>query len=352
MKYVVRRDVQSSRGDFFSCFYTINYNAKGVVSTKKTSVLCDPDTEGGNTVQVFDLPKVGPISIKHSIKAGKDVVKKAEPFTGASSTVQPMNCSCKASFPHELMAALEAMKPEEMTAAGRSQPGTQRTFLLSIFLNNIRTQIQALISSLTGGLIAGRKVELAALREIVVTRGGNSLLAQLRAQILAAIQTAIQNFLASLGIGRSLVVPSLDRQLAFQTIFQNCIAQIQAAIQNFLNAFGLGRTGLSSSFFSSQILAAIQTAITNFLNSLGINLGRKINLAETERQLLTSTEMDLILAEMGFSGGIEELTQIIQSEMAALFAQMEEMEQLSDEEVFQHVMEMVGSSGNGEIISY
>ena len=289
MKYVVRRDVQSSRGDFFSCFYTINYNAKGVVSTKKSSVLCDPDTEGGNAVQVFDLPKVGPTSIKHSIKAGKDVVKKAEPFTGASSTVQPMNCSCKASFPHELMAALEAMKPEEMTAAGRSQPGTQRTF---------------------------------------VTRGGNSLLAQLRAQILAAIQTAIQNFLASLGIGRSLVVPSLDRQLAFQTIFQNCIAQIQAAIQNF------------------------QTAITNFLNSLGINLGRKINLAETERQLLTSTEMDLILAEMGFSGGMEELAQIIQSEMAALFAQMEEMEQLSDEEVFQHVMEMVGSSGNGEIISY
>jgi len=312
LKYVVRRDVQSSRGDFFSCFYTINYNAKGVVSTKKTSVLCDPDTEGGNAVQVFDLPKVGPISIKHSIKAGKDVVKKAEPFTGASSTVQPMNCSCKASFPHELMAALEAMKPEEMTA--------------------------------------GRKVELAALRERVVTRGGNSLLAQLRAQILAAIQTAIQNFLASLGIGRSLVVPSPDRQIAFQTIFQNCIAQILAAIQNFLNAFGLGRTGLSSSFFSSlqaQILAAIQTAITNFLNSLGINLGRKINLAETERQLLTSTEMDLILAEMGFSGGIEELTQIIQSEMAALFAQMEEMEQLSDEEVFQHVMEMVGSSGNG-----
>ena len=110
--------------------------------------------------------------------------------------------------------------------------------------------------------------------------------------------------------------------------------------------------GLWGALLFTQILAAVQTAITNFLNSLGINLGRKINLAETERQLLTSTEMDLILSEMGFSGGIEELAQIIQSEMAALFAQMEEMEQLSDEEVFQHVMEMVGSSGNGEIISY
>ena len=81
---------------------------------------------------------------------------------------------------------------------------------------------------------------------------------------------------------------SLERQLAFQNIFQNCLAQIQAAIQNFLNAFGLGRTGLSSSIFSSlqaQILAAIQTAITNFLNSLGI-AGRNLNLAETDRQLL------------------------------------------------------------------
>ena len=127
MKYVDRRVVQSKSGDYFSCFYTINYNSKGVVSTKKTSVLCDPDTDGGNAVQVFDLPKVGPTSIKHSIKAGKDTVKKAEAYTEVPSTVQPMNCSCRASFPHELMEALEALKPEEEeVAAGRGGAAVSR----------------------------------------------------------------------------------------------------------------------------------------------------------------------------------------------------------------------------------
>ena len=112
--------MQTSSGDYFSCFYTINYNSRGVVSTKKSSVICDPDTEGGNALQVFDLPKVGPTSIKHNVKAGKDTVKEAKAYTGTSSNLQPMNCSCKASFPYELMEVLEAMKPEEMeVVAGR-----------------------------------------------------------------------------------------------------------------------------------------------------------------------------------------------------------------------------------------
>ena len=119
MKYLDRRVVQTSSGDYFSCFYTINYNSKGVVSTKKSSVICDPDTEGGNAVQVFDLPKVGPTSIKHKVKAGVDTVKEAKAYSGTSSTLQPMNCSCKASFPQELMEVLEALKPEEMVVAGR-----------------------------------------------------------------------------------------------------------------------------------------------------------------------------------------------------------------------------------------
>ena len=119
MKYLDRRVVQTSSGDYFSCFYTINYNSRGVVSTKKSSVICDPDTEGGHAIQVFDLPKVGPTSIKHNVKAGKDTVKEAKVYTGTSSNLQPMNCSCKASFPYELMEVLEAMKPEEMVVAGR-----------------------------------------------------------------------------------------------------------------------------------------------------------------------------------------------------------------------------------------
>ena len=56
--------------------------------------------------------------------------------------------------------------------------------------------------------------------------------------------------------------------------------------------------------------------------------------------------LNMILAEMGINGGPEEMAQMMESEMAELFAQMEEMEQLSDEEIVQHVMEMMGDSGN------
>ena len=56
--------------------------------------------------------------------------------------------------------------------------------------------------------------------------------------------------------------------------------------------------------------------------------------------------VSMILAEMGIAGGPEEMAGMLESEMAGLFATMEEMEQLSDEEIFQHVMEMMSGSGN------
>merc|ERR1711936_1391212 len=442
LKYVERRTVQASSGDYFSCFYTLQYNANGVVSTKKSSVICQPDVNGGNAIEVFDLPGAGPTSIKHNIKEGKESVKKASAFTGTTSTsmVMPMNCSCKTDFPHELM---EMMNPQEMLATGRGRggggvgfllaplllvlllptfitsvqgllagrslsvdtlteeltdrladrlnagefeladvdrlmekPESQRTFLISLILNQIRTQIQAriqaLISSLTGGVVAGRKFEMSTLKSRMQERGrtsfSSSIFSQLQAQIVAAIQTAITNFLNSLGLvpaGRGLnTVPLQERQLLIQTALQNCLAQIQAAIQNFLNAFGLGRTGLSSSIFSTiqaQILAAIQTAITNFLNSLGLGVvvgGRGLNMEASDRQLFsnllgainaepqtTTTSpptpadvedfmslVDQVITEItGLSGGMEQMIQM-----------MEQMEQMSDEEVVQQVMEMMG----------
>ena len=54
----------------------------------------------------------------------------------------------------------------------------------------------------------------------------------------------------------------------------------------------------------------------------------------------------MILAEMGVTGGPGEMAQMLESEMAGLFSQMEELEQLSDEEIFQHVMGMMSDSGN------
>ena len=177
------------------------------------------------------------------------------------------------------------------------QPAAQRTFFLSLLLNRIRTQIQAQIQALLAPLL-GRRLELSSLRSVLEERGGNSfssILSQLQAQLIAAIQ----NLLAGLGLvpvqlGRNLG-PLQDRQL-LQTALQNCLAQIQTAIQNFLAALGLrgplltGRTGLSSTILSSiraQILAAIQTAITNFLNSLGLGViaGRSLDLEAADRQL-------------------------------------------------------------------
>jgi len=468
LKYVERRSVVGSSGDHFSCFYTIQYSSKGKVTTKKSSVICDPDLDGGNAVEVLDLPGVGPTSIKLSIKKGKETIKNASAYSSSSSSslVRPMNCSCKADFPHELV---EMMKPGEMLATGRGhgggggkggvgfllaplllvlllptfitslqallagrslnvdtlreelthrladrlnsgefeladvdrlldQPETQRTFFLSLILNQIRTQIQtqiqALISSLTGGLL-GRRLEVSALKARLEERGGtsfsSSVFSQLQSQLVAAIQTAIQNFLAGLGIGRSLS-PLQDRQLLLQTALQNCITQIQAAIQNFLAAFGLGRTGLSSSIFSSlqaQILAAIQTAITNFLNSLGLGLpaGRGLDMEAADRQLfgnllgaLTAetqtttttpppdtgdiqemiTMMEQIMAEMtGTNGGMEEMIQSAMEQMMTemtgmsggleeMMAMMEQLEQMNDEEIMQQVMEMMEANG-GEL---
>ena len=56
--------------------------------------------------------------------------------------------------------------------------------------------------------------------------------------------------------------------------------------------------------------------------------------------------VNMILAEMGINGGPEEMAQMVESEMAGLLGQMEEMEHLSDEEIVQHVMEMMAGSGN------
>merc|ERR1712079_348399 len=76
LKYIEEREVTTSTGKVFNCFYEIQYNGKGVVNTKKSSVACTPDKKGGSAMPVFDLPGVGPTSIKHSVKKGKDSVSQ------------------------------------------------------------------------------------------------------------------------------------------------------------------------------------------------------------------------------------------------------------------------------------
>merc|ERR550517_1953389 len=216
-------------------------------------------------------------------------------------------------------------------------------------------------------------MEVSALKARLEERGGttfsSSIFSQLQTQPIAAIQTAIQNFLAGLGIGRSLS-PLQERQLPLQTALQNCITQIQAAIQNFLAAFGLGRTGLSSTIFSSlqaQILAAIQTAITNFLNSLGLGVvaGRGLNMEAADRQLfgnllgaLTAETQTTTTTPPPETGDIQDLVTVMEQMMTEMtgmsggmedmMVMMEQLEQMNDEEIMQHVLEMVEANG-GEL---
>ena len=90
-----------------------------MVNKKKTSVTCDPNKNGGTAIEVFDLDKVGKISLKHSVKKGKEVVQDFSPYSVPdTSSVMPMNCSCKVPFPTEMM---EMMGPE-MPAGRRLAP--------------------------------------------------------------------------------------------------------------------------------------------------------------------------------------------------------------------------------------
>merc|ERR1711953_37678 len=103
LKYIEEREVTTSTGKTFNCFYTIQYTAKGVVSTKKSSVTCTPDKNGGSAMPVFDLPGVGPTSIQHSVKKGKDSVQDYSAYTGPLSAVMPMNCSCRVPLAMDMM---------------------------------------------------------------------------------------------------------------------------------------------------------------------------------------------------------------------------------------------------------
>merc|ERR1711953_1104320 len=103
LKYIEEREVTTSSGKKVNCFYTIQYNSKGVVSTKKSSVTCTPDKNGGFAMPVFDLPGVGPTSIKHSVKKGKDSVQDFSPHAGPNNAAMPMNCSCRLPLSLDMM---------------------------------------------------------------------------------------------------------------------------------------------------------------------------------------------------------------------------------------------------------
>merc|ERR1712183_575430 len=184
LKHLEQREIKTSDGQIFNCFYTINYNAKGVVNKKKTTVTCNPNKNGGTAIEVFDLAKVGKISLKHSVKKGKEVVQDFSPYTAPStSSVMPMNCSCKVPFPTEMM---EMMGPGPMVPAGRR---------LAPMLMRHDTENNRKILKVDRGL----------------NRIGPLLLILLLPQIIAAIQAALAG--RSLAVDKEELADKFTRQL-------------------------------------------------------------------------------------------------------------------------------------------
>jgi len=185
LKHVEQREIKTSEGQVFNCFYTINYSAKGAVNKKKTSVTCDPNKNGGTAIEVFDLPNVGKISLKHSVKKGKEVVQDFSPYSAPdTSSVRPMNCSCKVPFPTEMMEMMGSEMPS--LAAGRR---------LAPMLMTHDSESNRKILKVERGL----------------NRIGPLLLLLLLPQIIAAIQAALAG--RSLAVDQAELAAKFNRQL-------------------------------------------------------------------------------------------------------------------------------------------
>merc|ERR1711915_734557 len=100
--YQEKRKVTDSSGKKFTCSYKIFYNTKTVLKAK-SSVSCIPNTNGKAVEQEFVIEALGKtVTVKHSIKKGKDSISavslKDIPTTTASpsnSQGESMQCSCR-----------------------------------------------------------------------------------------------------------------------------------------------------------------------------------------------------------------------------------------------------------------
>jgi len=267
LKYVDKRNVTTTLGKQYSCFYTIVYNAT-FVDKKKSSIVCTPNTNGGLVVEDFDLPGHGPIRLQHNVRKGKEQIKHVQPVDSMSVEMVPMNCSC--SVPLDML-------DDQTMAAGRmilknralTQSDDRLLFGPLLFFLLLSGQLTNLINAITGATATGRSLEMnnseevdrimaainsgdteAALREdrtlllsLLLTNLQNQIQAQLTA-IQTQIQTAINNFLAALGLpatGRSLDLRNVDlsdesndRTLLLTLLINSIRNQIQTAINNFL----------------------------------------------------------------------------------------------------------------------
>jgi len=405
LKYVDKRNVTTTLGKQYSCFYTIVYNATFVVK-KKSSIVCTPNTNGGLVVEDFDLPGHGPIRLQHNVRKGKEQIKHVQPVDSMSVEMVPMNCSC--SVPLDML-------DDQTMAAGRmilknralTQSDDRLLFGPLLFFLLLSGQLTNLINAITGATATGRSLDMnnseevdrimaainsgdteAALREdrtlllsLLLTNLQNQIQAQLTA-IQTQIQTAINNFLAALGLpatGRSLDLRNVDlsdesndRTLLLTLLINSIRNQIQTAINNFLATLfpAAGRSlnrQLGSGLLGGGLLGSGGllgggtggdlggllggSAGGDFGGLLGGLLGGDGS-GDIGNLLGGDFESQLLGSLLGGAGTTDptaallDMLGVTEAEVAELMSFLDQLEQMSEEEFMTWMMTELGVDGN------
>jgi len=385
LKYVDKRNVTTTLGKQYSCFYTIVYNAT-FVDKKKSSIVCTPNTNGGLVVEDFDLPGHGPIRLQHNVRKGKEQIKHVQPVDSMSVEMVPMNCSC--SVPLDML-------DDQTMAAGRmilknralTQSDDRLLFGPLLFFLLLSGQLTNLINAITGATATGRSLEMnnseevdrimaainsgdteAALREdrtlllsLLLTNLQNQIQAQLTA-IQTQIQTAINNFLAALGLpatGRSLDLRNVDlsdesndRTLLLTLLINSIRNQIQTAINNFLaTLFPAAGRSLNRQLGSGLLGGGLLGSGGDFGGLLGGLLGGDGS-GDIGNLLGGDFESQLLGSLLGGAGTTDptaallDMLGVTEAEVAELMSFLDQLEQMSEEEFMTWMMTELGVDGN------
>merc|ERR1712168_1020282 len=272
--YTETRDITDSAGTTFSCLYTIVYDpSRKVVYRKQSSVKCDPDTNGKQTVEEIIIAEAGmSVAVTYQPRKGKTGIKKTvvsdytAPTTAAPATTGPapatggsmtmdgvMVCTCMPNMTamQEDMMDMESM----MSASGRA----------------IRY-----VKKVENGQLRVRPVPVVKDRII-----GAILIPALRSQIQTAITSAISSAISS-ALGRSLKPTNKVSKVTLRQLFNG---------------------GLLGQLAAPATDAAASSG-TNIMEEMAMNMAQ-----QQIEQMLASGELETMAMEFLSSGQLEQMVQ-------------------------------------------
>merc|ERR1712227_284649 len=219
-------------------FYTITYTATAL-NKKKSTVACNPNTNGGVAIERFYIPDFGYVQVDSKIVKGKDKVTtltKVEEPPASESPGGLLGCSCR--MPNPMM-----MMNMSMPAAGRS-------------LRKLENHLSKVTMRRDP---ESNKSELTPVAPLQPTNRLFIIKLLLLAALIPTITTAITNALAAIGIGRSLSITARSEVEKRKEDLEIALNQLQSAERKFKNA--LGEHAEDRTFLVSLIQNAIRNTI-------------------------------------------------------------------------------------------